>query len=263
MIRQWKRSVPLVLAGGLAACSSTVPVHHTRLDSLTLPPGGTQEIVHPQLLEESQPLIQRTAPPHGAAIDQSVHHRSVTQEQATLQEAIPDFVQPEIKPQPRKQPQLKQQHKKEIPHYTMMGDGRLLLGQTEWIWLPGIDLPLKANMATDQQLSSIYAAEVHYFKRNGQQWVTFHLLPKKPQAAMSLPVNYWIKEKADRSVERIPVIISWIEIGEVKEPVEFKLYHEQRVSPVTIGRNFLKDNAVVDQGRRYVQPKPEIPETEQ
>ncbi len=48
-----------------------------------------------------------------------------------------------------------------------------------------------------------------------------------------------------------------ITIGDVTEETEFTLRDRQHlIYPVLLGRSYLRDTALVDVSRRYVQPKP-------
>lgn len=212
MIRQWKRCVPLVLSGGLIACS-TLPVQDSKLETTE----GAETITHPQL--------EMPAP--------------VALKQPSLKKRIP------------------------VPQYRMMGDGKLILGQREWVLLPGIDMVFKARIEPDDEISSLNVAGTQYFQRNGQHWVAFRVVfHGRESDTISLPIAYWMtdKQSGTKQSKRRAVVMTWIEVGEVKELTEFALDNRSHLSyPVLLGHRFLKDLAVVDLSREYIQKKPLSP----
>ncbi len=72
---------------------------------------------------------------------------------------------------------------------------------------------------------------------------------------MALPVERWAKVRQASSEEEVrPVVISWVELGDIREKTEFTLTDRTQMDfPVILGRNFFKDIAIVDVGQEYVQ----------
>ena len=60
-------------------------------------------------------------------------------------------------------------------------------------------------------------------------------------------------------LDRRPVVRLTVRIGDMTEKAEFTLKDRSDMTfPVLLGREFLKDIAVVDVAREYIQPKPKL-----
>lgn len=218
MNRAWKAIVPLMLSGGLIACSTTgqQPIEPEK-------PHTEQPVVDPKPAEPLEP------------------------------ETKPEPPQPEVKPKPDPKPPVVE------PVAQKTADGKLILGQKEWVYIPGLEQSFKARIDTGATTSSISAIEIVPFERDGKDWVKFKLEHEgKSSKEVALPVNRWVKVKqssAEESQKRA-VVEAWIQVGDLKEKTEFTLADRTHLAfPVLLGRSFFKDIALVDVSREFVQDK--------
>ncbi|AXN32969.1 ATP-dependent zinc protease family protein [Vibrio coralliilyticus] len=216
MNKTWKVLIPVMLSGGLMACSTT-----------------GQQPVEP----EQKPQIE----------EPKVEQPEKEVEKETKPEAKPE-VKPEEKPKPKPKPQPKK-----------TSDGKLILGEQEWVYVPGLEENFKARIDTGATTSSISATDVVEFERDGKDWVKFKIEHDGVKSKeIALPVERWVKirqSSAEKS-ERRAVVESWIQIGDLKEKTEFTLADRTHLKfPLLLGRSFFKDVAVVDVSKKFVQKK--------
>ncbi|KLV04153.1 hypothetical protein ABT56_16230 [Photobacterium aquae] len=152
---------------------------------------------------------------------------------------------PELKPEPKPEPKSEAKPKPQ-PIVTKTQDGKLILGREEWVVLASTKKPVKATVDNSRSLSSIGVADVQPFERDGKDWVKF----KAAGQNLELPVERWSKEKG--SDERQPVVKLRARLGDLNELTEFALTAGKGI---VLGVNFIRDVAVFDSNRRYVQPK--------
>ncbi|WP_281629235.1 ATP-dependent zinc protease [Vibrio sp. St2] len=216
MNKTWKVLIPVMLSGGLMACSTT-----------------GQQPVEP----EQKPQIE----------EPKVEQPEKEVEKETKPEPKPE-VKPEEKPKPKPKPQP-----------TKTSDGKLILGEQEWVYVPGLEENFKARIDTGATTSSISATDVVEFERDGKDWVKFKIEHDGVKSKeIALPVERWVKirqSSAEKS-ERRAVVESWIQIGDLKEKTEFTLADRTHLKfPLLLGRSFFKDVAVVDVSKKFVQKK--------
>jgi hypothetical protein len=150
-------------------------------------------------------------------------------------------------------------------------DGKLLLGEVEWLWLDAAGRAFKARIDTGAKTSSISAEEITLFERDGKQWVRFFIghtgVDDRTQLEAPLARHARVRQASAEGFERRPVVRLSVRFGYLKkssdfvqsENTEFTLTDRSRMTyPVLLGRDFLKDIAVVDVARKYIQPKPRI-----
>jgi len=138
--------------------------------------------------------------------------------------------------------------------------GKLILGQKEWVIFPSIDESYRARVDTGAATSSLNAANLKIFKRNNDFWVRFRIQDKdRLSDELILPVKRWvrIRQANDEKEQRRPVIETWVKIGNKIEKTEFTLADRSHLSfPILLGRSYIEDFAFVDVSRRYIQGKP-------
>jgi len=166
----------------------------------------------------------------------------------------------EVKKQPIKQNVIDVEvtpKPKRLP--TRTAKGKLILGEEEWVYFPGLDKSFRAKVDSDVTTSSISAVDVVPFEREGKEWVKFRVeYAKISSNEISLPILRWAKIKRGNHVEsqKRPVITAWIQVGDVKDKADFTLTNSKDLSsPVILGQNFFRDIAVIDVSRQHVQPK--------
>ena len=128
-------------------------------------------------------------------------------------------------------------------------DGKLLVGEAEWIWVDAANDAFQARVDTGATTSSISAQEITIFERNGKNWVRFFLshqeMDDKIQIEAPLVRHVRVRQASADDLDRRPVVRLAVRIGDM-------------TFPVLLGREFLKDIAVVDVAREYIQPKPKL-----
>ncbi|MBD1566844.1 ATP-dependent zinc protease [Vibrio sp. SA48] len=138
-------------------------------------------------------------------------------------------------------------------------DGKLILGEKEWVYVPGLNESFRARVDTGATTSSISAVDIVNFERNGKDWVKFRIEHDNVKSGeISLPVERWvnIRQSSAEGTQQRAVVVAWIEIGDLKERTEFTLADRTHLTfPLLLGRSFFKDVAVVDVSRKYVQDK--------
>ncbi|USD34247.1 MULTISPECIES: ATP-dependent zinc protease family protein [Vibrio] len=205
MNKPWKALIPIMLSGGLMACSTT----------------GQQPVESEQKPQVEEPKVEP--------------------EKETKPETKPEE-KPKPKPQARK-----------------TADGKLILGEQEWVYVPGLEESFKARIDTGATTSSISATDVVEFERDGKDWVKFKIEHDGIKSKeIALPVQRWVKirQSSAEESERRAVVESWIQIGDLKEKTEFTLADRTHLKfPLLLGRSFFKDVAVVDVSKKFVQKK--------
>ncbi|MCY9821698.1 ATP-dependent zinc protease [Aeromonas media] len=142
-------------------------------------------------------------------------------------------------------------------------DGKLLVGEAEWIWVDAANDAFQARVDTGATTSSISAQEITIFERNGKNWVRFFLshqeMDDKIQIEAPLVRHVRVRQASADDLDRRPVVRLTVRIGDMTEKAEFTLKDRSDMTfPVLLGREFLKDIAVVDVAREYIQPKPKL-----
>lgn len=137
-------------------------------------------------------------------------------------------------------------------------DDRLLIGRVENVYLPD-KLKFKARIDTGAGLSSIHALDVTEFERDGKGWVRF-AVPKRggEKIYFEQPVKRYINIKQlSGEPQRRPIVIMSIVLGSLEEQIEVTLSDRTGyLYEVLIGRNFLRDRAVVDVSKKFTAPLP-------
>ncbi|MGG5824445.1 ATP-dependent zinc protease family protein [Aeromonas salmonicida] len=142
-------------------------------------------------------------------------------------------------------------------------DGKLLVGEAEWIWVDAANDAFQARVDTGATTSSISAQDITIFERNGKNWVRFFLshqeMDDKIQIEAPLVRHVRVRQASADDLDRRPVVRLAVRIGDMTEKAEFTLKDRSDMTfPVLLGREFLKDIAVVDVAREYIQPKPKL-----
>ena len=226
----WKAIITLMLSGGLVACSTT-----------------SQVPVEP----EQKPQIEQPVVDDSNKADEKDGESS--KDPVTEPEKEPEKVEkpaePEKKPVPPKKPEK----------VTKTSDGKLILGEEEWVYVPGLEESFKARVDTGATTSSISAIDIVPFERDGKDWVKFKIEHDGIKSQeVSLPVERWvkIKQSSAEGTQRRAVIVANIQIGDLKDRTEFTLADRTHLTyPLLLGRSFFRDVAVVDVSKKYVQDK--------
>ncbi len=134
-----------------------------------------------------------------------------------------------------------------------------VLGEVEKVRLDAIDQSFDARIDTGAVTSSLNAVDIEEFERNGEQWVRFHLnnntAKEEEQQWIEAPVIRFVKirQSTTNEVERRAVVELWIKLGKIHEKAQFTLADRSQMShPILIGREFIRDIAVVDVSKKYI-----------
>ena len=162
-----------------------------------------------------------------------------------------------VMPQPvaSQAPALEQRKKEETL------DGKLVVGETEQVWLDIVNDDFVARIDTGATTSSLSAQDITVFERDGKPWVSFNMahegVDEKLQVETPLVRYVRIRQASAEDIERRPVVELTMRLGRFAQKTEFTLTDRSQMTySVLLGREFLKDIAVVDIARQNVQGKP-------
>ncbi|MBB1466354.1 ATP-dependent zinc protease [Vibrio sp. SG41-7] len=135
-----------------------------------------------------------------------------------------------------------------------------ILGGIEKVSIDSIKQSFDARVDTGATTSSLNAVDIKEFERNGKDWVRFHLADRaqavEDQKWIEAPVVRYVKirQSTNDQTERRAVIELWVKVGNIHEKAQFTLADRSQMSqPVLLGREFIKDIALVDVSKKYVQ----------
>ncbi len=135
----------------------------------------------------------------------------------------------------------------------------VVLGAVETVTINEINTSFDARVDTGAQTSSINAADIQQFERNGKRWVRFHIFdeqqPELEQQWIESPIVRFakIRQSTNSETERRAVVELWVKLGSVHEKAQFTLADRSHMShPVLLGREFIKDIALVDVSKTFI-----------
>lgn len=131
----------------------------------------------------------------------------------------------------------------------------LLIGRLENILVSTEKLKLKARIDTGAGLSSLHANNLTEFERDGESWVKFSLTPKGQEThILERPVERYISIKQHTGEpQRRPVVFMRVTLGPIDEQIEMSLTdRSDYLYQALIGRNFLRDRAIVDVSNKFL-----------
>ena len=140
---------------------------------------------------------------------------------------------------------------------------KLVLGSEEFFTVEPGGVRLRALIDTGAATCSLSVEEMKPFERDGSDWVRFKL-PNGADAELvtiELPIARHVRvARPGFDRQRRPVVAMSLTVGEVTHMVEVNLVERGEFEfPLLVGRNFLKDAAVVDVSRKQVQGKSPLP----
>ena len=134
---------------------------------------------------------------------------------------------------------------------------KITLGAREYIYLDPPGLEFSARIDTGARTSSLNAMTLMEFERDGKPYVRFTL--KNPQTGELMEItrrlrrHVKIKERGDREAQQRPVVRMRVTLGSINELIDFTLENRSKFRhQVLIGRNLLRDLAIVDVSQRYM-----------
>ncbi len=137
--------------------------------------------------------------------------------------------------------------------------GKMRVGALETIWLPDLDLALRARIDTGAKTSSIDASNIKPFERDGKRWVRFDVVDPTSGRLISLERRLertmGIIRSGKQVSKRRPVVKMSVLIGDLEQIAEFSLSSiSHRDYQVLIGRSILRDVMIVDVSRENIAP---------
>lgn len=141
---------------------------------------------------------------------------------------------------------------------TNTGNAPTIIGGLEDVYLDPPGLVISARIDTGATTSSLNAVDMVEFERDGKPYVKFHVMEPKTDEKIEITrrirSHVKIKEHKGES-QRRPVIRMRIKLGDIDEQIKFTLVdRNQFEQQVLIGRNLLRDLAIVDVSKEYTIP---------
>ncbi len=114
-----------------------------------------------------------------------------------------------------------------------------------------------ARIDTGAAGTSIHASNIVTFERDGRDWVRFQIIHPSMPAAMiierPLARTVLIKRAGSETRERRLVVKMTVSLGALSEQIDVSLSERATMTyPVLIGRNFLRNLAIVDVSQRLI-----------
>ncbi|HND14517.1 MAG TPA: RimK/LysX family protein, partial [Pseudomonadales bacterium] len=134
----------------------------------------------------------------------------------------------------------------------------VVLGEIENVQIEPPGITYRARLDTGRALSTLHALDVREFERDGKTWIRFQLVGGKDGTTIEVtrPLVRTIAGH-DPNAGKHYVVSLKATIAEVTQFTDFVLADRGQSSyQALIGRNFLRDQAVVDVGRRFSKPEP-------
>ncbi|MGR5322717.1 ATP-dependent zinc protease [Vibrio sp. DNB22_17_1] len=137
----------------------------------------------------------------------------------------------------------------------------VVLGSIERVTIDSIKQTFDARVDTGAATSSLNAVDIEEFERNGKNWVRFHLADstkseEEKNTWIEAPIIRYVKirQATTDELERRAVVELWVRVGNIHEKAQFTLADRSQMNhPVLLGREFMRDIAVVDVSRKYIQ----------
>ncbi len=137
----------------------------------------------------------------------------------------------------------------------------LILGSIERVTIDSIQQTFDARIDTGAATSSLNAIDIKEFERNGEDWVRFHLADntkseEEKKIWIEAPVLRYVKIRQSTAddLARRAVVELWVKVGKIHEKAQFTLADRSHMNhPILLGREFIRDIALVDVSRSYVQ----------
>ncbi|MDV7103888.1 ATP-dependent zinc protease [Vibrio sp. TH_r3] len=150
---------------------------------------------------------------------------------------------------------------------------QLILGAIEKIQVANMEPFYSARIDTGSATSSLHANNIEHFEREGKKWVRFDLSdPDSLKDISSQPLTLEkhtieapivrfanIRLLASESLEKRAVVELWVKIGNIHEKAQFTLANRDQMSqPILLGREFIRDIALVDVSKKFLLTKENI-----
>lgn len=139
---------------------------------------------------------------------------------------------------------------------SMLTDTRTILGGLENVYLDPPGLEFSARIDTGARTSSLNAIDIVEFERDGKPFVKFNVIHPQTGEMVELTRRLRryirVKERGDRESQRRPVVRMRVVLADINEQIDFTLENRSKFRhQVLIGRNLLRDLAIVDVSKRF------------
>ena len=223
---------------------------------------GSCEATVQQLLKQQTETTNQLNTRLSMLLDQQGHTAKQLNELKALQQQLGKQLTPQSQPAAFKKTTKKDTSDLCIPAEPgkTTPDGKMILGETERLYVEEANGNFMSRVDTGATTSSISAQDVTVFEREGRRWVKFTMqLDGGQQANVEAPFVKYIRIRQASGLEDRPIVRMTIRLGSVTEKADFSLTDRSNMDfPVLLGREFIKDVAVVDVARENVQGKPQI-----
>ena len=145
-------------------------------------------------------------------------------------------------------------------------NNRAIVGEIENVFLDPPGMEFSARIDTGAQTSSLNAVDMVEFERDGKPFVKFHVIhpetDEKIELTRRVRGTVRIKDHKSKSRRR-PIVSLRVRLASIDERISFTLVDRSNFSQqVLLGRNFLRDLAVVDVSKKYSAPSIDPNESE-
>ncbi|WP_177166575.1 RimK/LysX family protein [Nitrosomonas sp. Nm51] len=138
-------------------------------------------------------------------------------------------------------------------------DDITILGGLEYIYLEPPGISLSARIDTGAQTSSLNALDMVEFERDGKPYIKFNIID--PETNEKIEITRRVRghtkiKKHKTESQRRPIVQLRVKLGKLDEQISFTLIDRSKFEQqALIGRNFLRDLAVVDVSKEFTKPK--------
>ena len=144
---------------------------------------------------------------------------------------------------------------------------KVMIGEAEYIGVPLTGAVFKARIDTGATTSSIFAADVEEFERDGDPWVRFVIRNDDTDETFPLEAAVAgvakIKKRGQEGFTERPAVAMDLVMGDVTKRIDVNLADRTGFEfPLLIGRDFLAGFAIVDVTLSYTQDTPGAPSRE-
>lgn len=135
-------------------------------------------------------------------------------------------------------------------------NNRVIIGEAEHVYISPPDVKLSARIDTGAKTSSLNAVDLVEFERDGKPYARFNIIDptsgKKVEIERRIKKRIRIKEHEGES-QRRPIVKMRVRLGKLDQRIEMSLTDRSDFEhQVLIGRNFLRDFAIVDVSKKYI-----------
>lgn len=151
--------------------------------------------------------------------------------------------------------------KKQVAVAAPKSTGFLVVGSSERITMRPPGTKLLASMDTGASRSTLGVYDLTEFERDGEPYARFSLIAAAgaDKVEVTRPIKKRTKDTAlNASGKKRPVVAMRVQLGSIDESIEFLLVEANKAafSDVSIGRNLLRDLAIVDVSRKMLVKTP-------